>query len=101
MQISIKLQSLSKNLNIFLDDEKKVFKVDDVDKKINIDMFASKLLRIVSSWKNEYNSLPSVDGLYFEVNVDKDGKQYRFSGQNEFPKNFWEFTSLVRSVENA
>ncbi len=42
-----------------------------------------------------------VDGLKYEVHIDKDGKKYNFYGNNSFPVNFYEFTNLIRSVENA
>ena len=101
MKIEIVTQSLKSLTKIFLDDEKRIFTINSVSKNIDIDKFASVLLRIVSSWKEKYENDMVVDGLKYEVHIDKDGKKYNFYGNNSFPVNFYEFTNLIRNAENA
>lgn len=102
MQIKISLKSIKSKREIFLDDEKKIFLVDSQPKDININKFASKLLRIVSSWEERYdNDLNVIDGLIYEINITKDDKNYNFYGENKYPKNFYEFSSLINEVLNV
>mgnify|MGYP005758208565 FL=1 len=98
MQITVKLQNLKGEKKIFLDDEKRVFTVNGKDKSVDIDKFASHLLRIVSSWEERYENSRIIDGLTYSVEILKDGKTYNFYGKNNFPKNFYQFSALVGEV---
>lgn len=100
MQITIKLQNLKGETKIFLDDEKRIFTVNGKDKVVDIDRFASHLLRIVSSWEERYENNMIIDGLTYEIEIQKDGQTYNFYGRNNYPKNFYQFDMLLNEVLN-
>lgn len=100
MQISIILTNLRGNTKILLDDEKKSCTVNGIEKNVNVDKVASRLLRIVSSWEDSYINPLIIDGLTYEVKIIKDGKTYTYYGSNDFPKNFHQFTALINEVMN-
>ena len=98
MQISINLRNLKGNTKILLDDEKKVCLVNGKEKSVDIDRLISRILRVVSSWEDNYINPLIIDGLSYEVKILKDGKTYNYYGQNDFPKNFSQFTTLLSEV---
>ena len=64
--------------------------------KINIPSFTRALFAIVSSWKEEMINKSISDGLSYRVKISKNGKEFKFYGQNEFPDNFDEFMYLLQ-----
>ena len=98
MLITVILKNLKGTKKIILNDINKSCIVNDKKKNINVDMFASKLLRIVSSWEEVYENPYIIDGLSYEVKIEKDGKTYNYYGKNDFPKNFHQFTELLSEV---
>ena len=100
MQITIKLQNLKGETKIELDDEKRTFTINGKEKNVDVDRFASRLLRIVSSWEEKYENDRIIDGLTYEIEILKDGENYNFYGRNSFPKNFYQFDMLLNEVLN-
>lgn len=100
MKISILISSAENNLKVFLDDEKRIFTINSKNVQgINLDEFASKVLRIISSWKNEYNNRNVFDTEQFNVKIEKDGKEYEYKGVGSYPDNYVYLKSLIYGVD--
>lgn len=80
-----------------IDSEKNEAKLNGKAKEMDIEKFTSKLLTIVSSWEEKMINPFVLDGLEYSVEIEKDGKNYKYEGKNSFPDNFEEFAALIKS----
>ena len=99
MRISILISSADNILKVFLDDENRTFTINSKHiQDVNLDEFASKVLRIISSWENEYKNTNVFDAEQFCVKVEKDGKEYNYKGFGSYPDNYIYLKSLIYGV---
>lgn len=69
-----------------------------LDKRIDLDSFISRLLRVVSPWRKEYLSDNTLDGEWFKISIVDDGINRQYYGRGELPGNYHEFTALLEEV---
>lgn len=96
MKILVTLTNLYNSIALKLDCEKNEATLNGKQIKLNVPIFSSKLLSIVSSWDNKMINDMVLDGISYSVEINKDGKRYKYEGRNDFPDNYNEFISLLR-----
>ena len=96
--VHIKLQTLTDNFEIKIDDKDRFF-VNGIQQKINIETFMFHLKYIVEDWEPKYENNNLLDGLSYSVVIDKGQDKFSSKGINKFPKNFSSFLQLIEEVK--
>ena len=98
MKIKVRFMTMMKIDRLALDTEANVVLANG--KEINVDAksVAKEILSIVKTW-DPFMINPSVlDGLRYDVDIEKDGKVIEYRGANKFPDNFNALTDLMRNL---
>lgn len=99
MKITIDLFGDKKQVKIFLDDNKRIFLMNGEKREsADIDEFASRLLRIVSRWKEKYYDPFSLNFQGYDIDIEKDNKVYSYTARGILPNNFSDFSKLIESL---
>ena len=101
MQISIKISTLNKIIDILVDTNKDVCLLGFKKVKINTQLFAFKLVSITSSWKEQMIDNSIIDGEEYSVIIKENNLEKKYTGKNNFPANYRMFKDLIKEVVNA
>ena len=66
-----------------------------------LEQFFGKIKEIgVWKWKKRYSNSDILDGTSWSISIEYEGKHFKSSGSNAYPKSFNEFTKTVRQLIN-
>ena len=99
MKIVVNVFTMHKSTYLQIDTNTKQASLNSKKIALDVDLFANRLLKIVSSWENKMINNFILDGISYSVTIDNNGVETKYEGKNKFPKNFQEFTELLEDYE--
>ena len=99
MKIEVEIKNLRQYKHLEIDTEAQTATLNGEQIEIDIPLFSARLLAIVSSWEEKMVDYTIMDGVYYSVQIEKDGKTKKYIGQNKFPKNYKLFTNLLQEYK--
>ena len=86
-RIEIIIDSKTANFDVYIDVVKKTIIVNNNDHKITEEQI-DDLVRIIRTWKNEYNNQNVIDSESFFIKIDTNTGTEIIKGSGEYPDNY-------------
>lgn len=99
-EINFKETSLTSNIEINIKIEHQEIILNDKHIKINTDSFIDKIIRLTSSWKEEYINNVGLDKTSWTFILKMSDNKSKIYKGNTLPENYNELKKLLSGVTN-
>lgn len=89
-----KIEISNENNFIVLDNIKRKFIINGLQKEFNEDLF-NKLLNTMALWKNKYINNKIIDGVIYNIDIYTEKEKENIIIKNDFPLNFNDFLNIL------
>ena len=96
MKIEVTVTSLIHNTYLQIDCDNNKALLNGKPIKLDIPFFVERLKSIVSKWEKQMINPLILDGISYSVTFEKNGVKTKYSGMNQFPRNYGDFTKLLK-----
>lgn len=98
MKIKVIISNRLDSVDLKLDTERKVCKINDVVYDINVEELAFDIYSCVCNWPKQLVNERIFDGERYRVDIETEKKQESFIGINKFPQNYREFKEKIYTI---
>ena len=98
MQIKVKFMTMVKIDRLALDTEANVVLANGEQVNVDAKDVAKQILSIVKSWQPVMINPSVLDGLRYDVEIEKEGQVITYHGANKFPDNFNDLVALLKNT---